>query len=268
MKKILKRFTQRRNGGFTLVEMTVSVALLGVMMAGMMLFIAPVVRSYNQDKADANAQNVTTCLQEYISRTLRYAYQVTIFENTSYSDIKSNASYTSQIEKMNSFCGAVNGTAVNKTYLLKCLSLKFDSTDNRYYLYEESVNMSANGALDETKSKKVFADCMYSDLYTTFSFSLPKNGDFAADPSKGEFRKDSLQVDFLTYNDKGFSNLVFAGTGISDIRNVKGMLEDGGKDSNYFIKIEPASPLGFADMTDGHRDIYIYYVTRSYGITP
>lgn len=268
MNKYIRLLKKRGSGGFTLVEMIVSVALLAILMAGMMIFISPVIQSFNDNQTDNNAQNTTTCVQEYISRKLRNAYQVAIYENTNYSAIIGNSAYKSQIESMNEFCASINGpSAVNKTYVLRCMSLRYDTADQRYYLWDESVNMNSKGALDQSKSQKVFADMLYDDLYITYDFSMPKNGDYAADPSKGEFRKDALQMDFKTYRDSGYSSLIFQGQGITEMRQIKGMLADGGNATNYFVKVEPETPLDFASMVDGERDIYIYYVTRVYGTT-
>lgn len=268
MNKFIRLLRKRSSSGFTLVEMIVSVALLAILLAGMMIFISPVLRSFNDNQTDNNAQNTTTCVQEYISRKLRNSYQVSIFENTSYTAIQANSAYKSQIEAMNDFCAAINGpSAVNKTYVLRCMSLRYDTADQRYYLWDESVNMSSKGALDQSKSRKAFADCLYDDLYITYEFSLPKNGDYAADPSKDEFRKDALQMDFKTYRDTGCTSLIFQGQGITEMRQIKSMLADGGNATNYFVKVEPETPLDFASMVDGERDIYIYYVTRVYGTT-
>ena len=71
MKKMIRLLRKRGSGGFTLVEMIVSVALLAVLMGGMILFISPVIRTYNDNTTDITAENTTTCVQEYISRTIR-----------------------------------------------------------------------------------------------------------------------------------------------------------------------------------------------------
>ncbi len=268
MKKIIRLLKKRGSGGFTLVEMIVSVALLAVLMAGMMIFISPVVRSFNDQQTDNNAENTTTCVQEYITRNLRNAFKLFVIENTSYTDIQANDAYKATISQMNKFCNDINGTgAINKTYVLNCMSLRYDSTDKRYYLYEESVNMNSNGSLDTAKSKKVFADCLYDDLYITYDFAVAKNGDYVEGGSAKEYRNDAIEMQFATYGDEGYSNLIFEAEGITQFRQIKGMLADGGNESDYFIKVEPSAPLKFADMTDGSRDIYIYYVTRRFGTT-
>lgn len=41
MKSMIRLLKKRNKGGFTLVEVVVSVALLAILMGGMMMFIAP-----------------------------------------------------------------------------------------------------------------------------------------------------------------------------------------------------------------------------------
>lgn len=266
MRAIIRLMKKRRSGGFTLVEMMVSVALIGILLGGMMLLIGPIVRSYQNENAENTAQNTTTCVQEYISRTIRNSYRVAIFENTNYSAISSNTAYKNAIKSMNDFCASVNGTSATKTYLLKCLSLKYDTEDNKYYLYNESVDMAANGDLDSSKAEKVFADCLYNELYTTYSFSKAKNGDYVEGGTKPEFREDALQMDFNTYRDIGYSSPVFSGSGITEMRQIKVMLaDDETSKDKYNVKVEPADPKEFDEMTDGSRDIYIYYIARRVG---
>lgn len=267
MKKMIRLLRKRGSGGFTLVEMVVSVALLAVLMGGMILFISPVIRTYNDNTTDITAENTTTCVQEYISRTIRNSYKVAIFENTNYDKIKANDAYKAIISSMNEYCNKINGVgAVNKTYVLNCLSLRYDDTDKRYYLWKESVNMTSNGALDTTKSEKVFADCLYDRLYITYEFALPKNGDYVVGGTASEFRNDALQMNFKTYRNDEYTNRIFEGEGITEMRQIKGALADGGSATDYFIKVLPDSPLPFESMVDGQRDIYIYYVTRQLGV--
>ena len=271
MKSLIRLLKKRRSGGFTLVEMVISVALIGILLGGMMLFISPVLQTYKNNQNDITAENTTTCIQEYISRSLRNSYRIAIFANTNYSSIKSTAEYTDRIKAMNSYCNTTNGpSAVNKTVVLKCLSLRYDDADNKYYLYNEKVDMTKDGALETQsdgitpKGDKVFADILYEGLYIDYMFSKPRNGDYVEGGTMSEFREDALQMDLSTYRDTGYSSPIFRGTGITEMRQIKGMLADGGSADDYNVSIEPAAPKAFADTTSGSRDIYIYYISRQY----
>lgn len=272
MRAFFRLMKKRRSGGFTLVEMIVAVALIAILLSGMMMFIAPVLRSYNDNLVEDTAQNTTNCVQEYISRKLRNAYRVAIFENTSYVNLSANTTYTDAIKSMNEFCVSANGTSATKTYELKCMSLKYDDVDKKYYLYNENIDMTKNGQF-ETKmdgsikeAEKVFSDCLYKDLYTTYSFAKAKNGDYTPGGTKSEFREDALQMDFSAYRDTACTSLVFSGSGITEMRQIKVMLaDDETSKDKYNVKVEPADPKEFKDMTDGSRDIFIYYIARRVG---
>lgn len=261
MRSFIRLLRKRGSSGFTLVEMIVSVALLAVLMAGMMIFISPVIRSYNDNQVDNNAQNVTTCVQDYISRNIRNSYKMVIFENTSYTSIKSNSAYTDEIKKMNDFCNASGDPGLtNKSYLLKCLSLRYDDADKRFYLWDEAVDMTANGNIKTADSKKVFADCLFSDIYVQYEFAKPKNGDYVEGGTKPEFRKDALQMTLTAYRDEGYSSMIFQGSGITELRQIKCMLADGKSESDYYANIVDAG-------SSTEKDIYIFYVTRNYNVT-
>lgn len=273
MRSIFRILKKRGSGGFTLIEMVVSVALIAVLLAGMLLFVTPVIQSFNDTRTSFTAENVATCVQEYITRTLRNANQVAIFTNTNAAALGSGT-YATRITSMNSYCQGINGTNPNKTYLLKCISLRYEDLDGdgnfSYYMYDESVDMTSNGALNATGKKLIFSSALYKDLYLTYDFAKPANGDF--DPTKAEsdknkkLRDDALEMTIQAFKDEGYNHLVFYGTGISELRQVKVMLAAGGKDTDYNLTIAPDTPLAFKDTVDGSRDIFIYYVIRQHGV--
>lgn len=267
MKKMLRLF--RRTSGFTLVEMIVSIALLAILLGGIMMFVSPILRSFNDTKSDLTAENAVVCVQEYITRSIRNANQVAIFANTNTSALSSNTAYAERIAKMNTFCTSVNGVGVpkaNMTYVLKCISLKYDDATGRYFLYNENVNMDSNGVIDTADpGEKVFSDCLFDDLYMTFDFKKAKNADYPAVEGAEEFRPDTLDITINSYRDTARTNLAFSGTGFSELRQIKVMLSAGGDAENYNLTIMPTDQKSFAAMTDGSRDIFIYYIYRQIG---
>lgn len=268
MKKIRRLFSKKT--GFTLVEMIVSVALLAILLGGMMLFITPIVRSFNDNQTDLTAENSAVCVQEYITRSIRNANQVAIFANTNYTNISTTSAYTEKIKAMNQFCTDVNGVGTadaNKTYLLKCISLKYDDTDDRYYLYKETVNMNADGALTGV-STEVFSRCLFNDLYMTFELEKAENGDFPAVAGSTEFRDDAINITINAYRDAARNSLAFQGSGIFELRQIKVMLAAGGQPTDYNLTIYPTDQKSYAEMTAGSRDIYIYYIVRQLGTAP
>lgn len=266
MRSIIKLLKKRGSSGFTLVEMVVSVALLAILLGGMMLFITPIVRSFNDTQTDLTAENVAVCLNNYITRTIRYSSQVAVFSNTNYTDIQSSTEYKARIQSMNAYCTSKNGGG-NNTYYLRCLSLKYDDATKRYYLYEEDVDQT-NGNLNPDKAKKVFSDCFYNDLYMTFEIVQPENGDYPTLEGSTPLRNDALQVTIAAYKDEDRRNMVYHGDGVFELRQIKGMLAHGAKATEYNVTSAPATLLDFGSMTDGSRDIYIYYVRRTLAVIP
>lgn len=283
MKRIRCLFKKSSSGGFTLVEMVVSVALLAILLAGMMLFVSPIVRSFNDNMTDLTAENVATTIEEYISRSVRNANQVAVFSYINESDL-STGSYKALIDEMVKFCLEVNkdskGTILptgKEKYLLKCISLRYDTSSGKYYLCNEKVNQS-NGAFESLSlnDKKVFSDCLYKDLYLTVDIKKTKNDDFGSTDTSiynagEEYRSDALDIKICAYRDADRKSKAFEGSGIAELRNIKGMLSQDATaySSTYFMKMIPDNPnptdnseLSFADSTDGNRDIFIYYVVR------
>ena len=270
MRSIIRLLKKRNKCGFTLVEVVVSVALLAILMGGMMLFIAPIVKSFNNDQKDQSAEGIAACVNNYIVHNIRYATQVAVFSNTNYNDIKDNSAYTARIQAMNKYCTDANGGSgsVNRTYELKCISLRYDDASHMYYVYNEFVNMAANGALDQTKSTKVFSDCFYNDLYMTFEVTQPENGDYGKIENAPVLRNDALKFNINAYRDSSRNTMIYYGEGVTELRNIKGMLKsDKANASKYNISVAPAAPVDFGSMTDGSRDIYIYYIKRTLAVT-
>lgn len=277
MRSIIRLLKKRNKGGFTLVEMIVSVALLAILLGGMMLFVAPIVRNFNDNEKDQSAQNIAVCVNDYIVHSIRYATQVAVFSNTNYASILNDATSKARIEAMNSFCTSVNGggTSINQIYQLKCLSLKYDDSTGMYYLYEEKVDPSSDGRLyEETptmaeshKPRKVFNDCFYNGLYMTFEITQPENGDYGKIENAPLLRNDALNINIRAYRDPERKNMIYYGEGVTEMRNIKGMLKHGGKAEDYNISVSPTDPAAFGDMADGSRDIYIYYISRSLATT-
>lgn len=271
MKSMIRLLKKRCSGGFTLVEMVVSIALLAILLGGMMLIISPIIRSYNDNSKDYTAENTANCVEEYISRTLRSAQSVSVFMNTNAASLTSDAAYSAEIKRMSDLVVKNNAKNNNsgsgiktQLYSLHCMSLKFD--DGKYRLYDEFVSTDLDGAIDTTKSSAVFSECLYKDLYLVCDFAKPKNGDFGKVTGAKEFREDALDMTVSVYRDSSYSNLVFYGTGITELRAIKGQILAGNQTANYKLSIYPNTPLKFSETADGSRDIYIYYIARSYAV--
>lgn len=252
MKKIVRLLTKRRNHGFTLVEMIVSIALLAVLLGGMMIFISPILASYNDNQKLYTAENVSNCVQEYITHSLRNAYAVNIFTNASYDD-NADAAVTDKVGQMVTYVNDKNKNTDNKnrSYELRCISLRAEG--DKVYMYNEQIDTSKTLGTYLNGSKKVFSDVLYNNLYMEYEFSLP---DENPDEAVEELSKDTFAYTIKAYGDKDKKKLVFIGTGLSELYAVRTMLTSGGKNSEYYINL-----IDLASASGG-KDIYIYYIAR------
>lgn len=270
MSSFFRLLVKKRNRGFTLVEMIVSVAILAILMAGMMLFISPVVRSFNDTNRNMLAENVSTCVQKYITSSIRNADKVIVFGNTNDEQLK--ISGNDKISALKKFCADNKTSGGANAYVLKCISLRFDDTDGRYYLYHETINTSGVGdttdPLNAATRFNVFSKVLYRDLYIDFTFQKPLDMDKAGE-SPQPVRKDALQMSVNTYADKEHNNLLFVGSGLTELRQIKKDIAKNKAGSTCELAIyEGASAtakdtLKTADGITGSKNVYIYYLIRS-----
>ena len=103
----------------------------------------------------------------------------------------------------------------------------------------------------------------------TFEIVQPENGDYGKIENAPLLRNDALKFTINAYRDSARQTMIYYGEGISEMRNIKGMLKHGGKAEDYNITVSPASPVSFDSMADGDpRDIYIYYIKRTLAVIP
>ncbi|MGN0687516.1 MAG: prepilin-type N-terminal cleavage/methylation domain-containing protein [Oscillospiraceae bacterium] len=262
MKKLLIILKKRRSHGFTLVEMIVAVALLAILLAGMMIFITPILQSYKDNQTLYTAENVATSIQRTITGTLRNAYQVAIFTSADYNSNKTTA-IMDKVKPLATYVNSKNADttiSLNRLYELRCLSLRCN--DGQYYLCDEVVttnptpgngyivgNADNSALLDSTK---VFSDVLYNGLYMDFGFSIPTEtkSDGTTQPSI-----DTLKYTIKAYGDKNKKSVVFNGAGMTELYAIKVLRRSGGAAAEYNITVNDVSSAT-------GKDIYIYYVAR------
>lgn len=86
MKKLfnLKRLLKKRNnGGFTLVEVVISCALLGILVVGVVAFASPIFGMIASGQKNARATMLAETLDSYIAGCLKNARCVDVIQNTS-----------------------------------------------------------------------------------------------------------------------------------------------------------------------------------------
>ncbi len=279
--KYLKRLSKWRNSsGFTLVEVVVSTALLGVLIIGILLFMTPVFGMVDNNEVNQKADRTATTMELYLSKSLRSSLFVKVFTGAKLDDINDNsgAIYTDdEFKEMMDF--ASNNSA---NYELRCISIKYvedtnprnSSTGNnpyKYMLYNEKIDTSYY-MLDATKTELVFDECFYEDVYPKFEFAAnPVNfdadGNVIEDPTADGAPAVSvtlypaleMNVDIYGEENMDISSRAFFGKSYIEINNIKSLqLNSKGTYKIY----QPEA------ITDGstYKDIYIFYVARKTGV--
>lgn len=268
MTKLASFLKKRRNGGFTLVEMIISIALLAVLLGGMMIMVAPILDSFNSTKKHLVAENVSTTLQNYITLRMKNATNVYIFANTNETSVNSNGA--TEINKLKNFCKTK--TSANKNaYNMHCISLRYDTTDGRYYLYTETPDVdSTTSAFSPSTRKAAFTESFYNDLYYTVDINKALDMDKASETPQPRL-PDTIELAINTYDDAAQKNLVFSGYGLTEFREIGREIVRKNTSAQYALKIFTGESAAEADgfsmadaVDDTTRDIFIFYTTYNF----
>ncbi len=193
-KRIKRLLRKRNNGGFTLVEVIVASALLGVLMLGVFGFISPVLKSVKAKEQNARAVMLAETVESYIASSTKYAYYVATFSGVTQTDVTSSdpaaladiakAKYSGTEEPFKSTAGTLEGMKdrmqkLNKeNYEIRCIGMRWltdqKAGEKKLMLTNEVVNQD-NLSLDLTKSKPVFETCFYEGLYPVLRFGNYSN---------------------------------------------------------------------------------------------
>ena len=294
--KYLKRLPKWRNSsGFTLVEVIVSTALLGLLIVGILLFMTPVFGMIDNNEANQKADRAATTIEIYLSKSLRSSLYVKVYTGAARDDVNVNTGAIpsdAQFKEMQDFV-----TKNSENYEMRCISIRYvddtnprnnseSDTAKKYMLYNEKINTSSY-TLSDTDAELIFDECFYEDIYPEFVFRrnpvcfdkdgkviaetydedgnvTPAHTDGNAPWGHGETYKTTLypvlEMDINVYNDESMGDFskVFRGKSYIEINNIKSLqLNSSG---NYKI----FEPEAISDGTT-NKDIYIFYVARKAG---
>lgn len=196
MRKRLKRLLRLRNSaGFTLAEVIIACALLGILILGIMGFVTPILSSVREKQKNARAYMLSEAVDTYIAQTIQYAYFVATFSGAASSDTtgaspnivkakyeKSSPGDTLEFPKREGKSLETLKACFSKmeadTYEIRCIGVRWHndgSTGGRkLMLTNEQVNQTTL-ALDPSKSKLVFEECFYDDLFPVIKFENYNN---------------------------------------------------------------------------------------------
>lgn len=271
---------RRNNGGFTLVEVIVSSALLGILLVGMIMFISPVMQLMQDEQKDARGNIIGSSLEHYISRSVRSTIFLKIFTNATITDTNIGGAINTDPDliAMMNWC---NEPANQNRYEVRCISIrKTDDARNRtesnlptsrFMIYQEYFATGATN-LDQSYSLPVFDNAFYGDLYPRITVKQATNkyeenrysDSQVADPATEEGRP-SIEVTVDIYDDQNFgpTNKVFSGFGLTELFMIanKDKMTDGDT-KNAKIYDETQVRNDSVANTENAHDTFIFYIAR------
>lgn len=178
MKLLIKRLLKKRNnGGFTLVEVVISCALLAILVLGVTGFAGPVLNMLKDEKKDARATQLADTLNSYISGVLKDAKFVAVYENATFDDAKDTASALKSIagtgdKGLNKMATFMSTPENQKKYQVCCLGIRWydDDKTGRKKLMLTNEQVTSNYGLKEGGSSPVFTNELYDGLCPVIKF--------------------------------------------------------------------------------------------------
>ena len=279
IKKIRRTLLRKNNGGFTLSEVIVSSALVGILLVGMMAFITPAMNMMHNEEVDSRAKTVAETIDSYINGSLRNAVYVAMFEHANMADdINDMSGIIYNNTALNNMKNFVKNPGNTTVYELRCIGIRRMYDDKRqefkYVLTNETV-LNKDVRLDSNKTYEVFDMCFYDKLYPEISLRRLTNqvdGAPALDPADVK-NVPALEtsVNIYTDSDRDGSSLALVGKGYINFINIRsGILNSG----DFKIYPETDTTVRTAEkaktLFNYEGDTFIYYVTRkaTYKTTP
>ena len=180
----MKRLLRLRNkSGFTLVEVIIACALLGILVIGIMGFATPILNSVREKEQNARATLLSEAIDVYIANSIQYAFYVVAVDYAASTDTVSvggAAPIVSTVKYNDSYFGSnEQGKGLNNLldrfsslnpadYEIRCIGIRWmdipGTSTKKLMLTNEKVN-PANGALDASATVPVFDPVFYEGMY-------------------------------------------------------------------------------------------------------
>lgn len=177
----LRLLLRKRNKGFTLIEMVIAVALLGILVSGIVMFMSPIMDMIKNNKKNARATMLAETINTYIMGTLSKAKVVEVFAGQSIVDAMQAGGPT----RINTDYYDVLTDKATADDEIRCIAMvwredKSPTGAGRKKLMLVNCKVGENGQIlcdpsnpattpDVDKLSSVFDDSLYSDLYTTLT---------------------------------------------------------------------------------------------------
>lgn len=260
LKRIKRLLKKRNNAGFTLTEVIIASALLGILMLGVLGFTQPVLKSVKEKEQNARAVMLAETIESYIASSTRYAYYVQTFSGVTADDTKSvsltdlptiaQAKYTgtdfpknqnASLESMMNCLSKLNKYVDN--YEIRCIGMRWlddPKTGEKKLMLTNEVVDQKTCALDTSKTKYVFETCFYDGLYPVLEYKNYDNQYEVINKTTGALEKKyadedvaiapGLEITMNVYldaqcystneNTRQSAQASFIGTTFADFRNI------------------------------------------------
>lgn len=279
MKRILSLLKKRNSGGYTLVEVIISTALLGILIVGVLIFMTPVFGMMETNEYYSKADRLTTTMETYISKSIRRSLYVKVFTGADDSDITTTSGAIFTDNDYKSLVEFMSKPGNKDRYTLNCISIRYEVDNNprnnsqgnnarKYMLYNETINTTHYTM--NSASELVFGESFYEDLYPTVDLSVVKvnfdsSGNILEDPlpvgvTPAATRTPGLGLEIGVFNEESMHEVyrVFTGKSVVECNNIKS--PEANPQCKYKI-------YDITELTTG-KDIYIFYITRNLDVAP
>ena len=180
----MKRLLRLRNkGGFTLVEVIISCALLGLLVMGVFGFVTPVITSVGVKRQNARATLLSEAIDSYIANSVQYAFYVQVISYCASGDTDSTAGDPNVLgvtyadttfpnysgKGLSDLLNCLHNDLAGEVFELKCLGVRWmdvpgSNGQKKLMLTNEKVDQTS-GRLDPAAAELVFDPAFYEGLY-------------------------------------------------------------------------------------------------------
>lgn len=286
MKKILKLLKRRKNSGFTLVEVIISCALLGILIMGVLGMIVPVMSTIMSNEKNANALMIAEAAEAHIDRNIKNSVQVAVYTNAMISDFTGASGKAVASQSMKDMLDFLNDGDNRKIYDMKIIGIRWvEDRKNHQYKYmltnlTPKIKDDGSGFTSFAENP-VFESCFYDNLYPKISFEVMAYDEHEdGDETKPitSTRNVAIRTTIDVYSDPEMKALSAQGKGYADFINIRTVAINRGDIYKLYSivpgndsmgnPIENPTQLRTDDEFKGefgdtaHPETFIVYVTR------
>lgn len=193
MFKRMKRLLRLRNkSGFTLVEVIIACALLGILIVGVLGFATPILSNVRAKEQNARATMLSEAIDTYIANSIQYAFYVQPLTNVASGDTVSTSGNPevmswkyvgTEFEKYKDkglvdLLNCFNNDLAGEVFEIRCIGIRWldvpGQSIKKLMITNEKVNQTTC-ALDPAQAQTVFDSTFYDGLYPIVKFENYSN---------------------------------------------------------------------------------------------